>query len=177
MRMCILTLWLGLACAAAAQEHKISVQKFAVPERHPIARAARIEGDVFLKLKVSPSGIVEGVDVLSGHPMLRQGAVDSIKQWRFHCDDCAFNETYTLDFLMSFKQLEYRPGEPISYCINGLFFEWWHVDHGFPNKVTLYSGPGTICPSMPDYMWQQMQPKQTFWQRLFRRKARMVTVE
>jgi TonB family protein len=49
----------------------------------PIAKAARLRGDVKLIFVISTSGSVERLRVQSGHPMLTQAAIDSVEQWKF----------------------------------------------------------------------------------------------
>jgi TonB family protein len=61
----------------------VSVTRFVAPIYPHIAKTARIEGDVRISLIVSTTGTPENVQVMSGHPMLTQAAIDSVKQWRF----------------------------------------------------------------------------------------------
>ena len=49
----------------------------------PLARTARIQGPVALHALISREGTIEQLQVLSGHPMLNQAALDAVKQWRF----------------------------------------------------------------------------------------------
>jgi TonB family protein len=48
-----------------------------------LARAARIEGKVSLRLTVDERGDTSEVEATSGHIMLRQAAIDNIKNWKF----------------------------------------------------------------------------------------------
>ena len=49
----------------------------------PLARQARIQGQVVLRAVISRSGAIENLQVLSGHPMLVQSAIDAVKQWHY----------------------------------------------------------------------------------------------
>ena len=49
----------------------------------PLARQARIQGQVILRAVISRSGAIENLQVLTGHPMLVQSAIDAVKQWRY----------------------------------------------------------------------------------------------
>jgi len=40
-------------------------------------------GTVVLRVRVTPSGVVSGVDVVSGFPALTAPVVDAVRQWRF----------------------------------------------------------------------------------------------
>jgi TonB family protein len=71
------TLTLNAADAQKHLQHKIE------PVYPAIARAAHIQGSVVLQASVDDSGHVVAVKVISGPPMLRQAAVDAVKQWRY----------------------------------------------------------------------------------------------
>jgi len=55
--------------------------KKVLPLYPPIARAARIQGDVTLQLLIDKHGKVAEIGVVSGHPMLQQAALDAVRQW------------------------------------------------------------------------------------------------
>jgi TonB family protein len=47
------------------------------------ARKAHIQGTVRLHVIVQKDGTIEELEVLSGHPMLLQSAIDAVSQWRY----------------------------------------------------------------------------------------------
>lgn len=49
----------------------------------PLARAARIQGEVVLSATISKEGTIENLQVLRGHPMLVKAAIDAVSQWRY----------------------------------------------------------------------------------------------
>jgi periplasmic protein TonB len=49
----------------------------------PLARQARIQGQVILRAVISRDGVIGNLQLLSGHPMLVQAAIDAVKQWRY----------------------------------------------------------------------------------------------
>jgi len=53
------------------------------PVYPPIARSARIEGAVILAAVIDKAGNIEGLHVVSGHPLLVQAAIDAVSQWRY----------------------------------------------------------------------------------------------
>jgi periplasmic protein TonB len=53
----------------------------AQPTYPAIARSARVQGTVVLQAKISASGKVTNLQVVSGPPMLRQPALDAVKTW------------------------------------------------------------------------------------------------
>jgi len=53
------------------------------PMYPPLARQTRISGTVKLHAIIGKSGTVEQLQVVSGHPLLVQSALDAVKQWRY----------------------------------------------------------------------------------------------
>lgn len=49
----------------------------------PLARQTRISGTVIAKVSVANDGKVDRVEIVSGHPLLQQVVIDSLKQWTF----------------------------------------------------------------------------------------------
>jgi TonB family protein len=59
----------------------------------PLARQARIQGDVKVQLQVRADGSVASAEVISGHPMLKQAALESAQKSQFECHGCADETT------------------------------------------------------------------------------------
>jgi protein TonB len=53
------------------------------PEYPPLARQARIQGTVVLRAIISRDGKIDNLQVVSGHPMLVQAAIDAVRRWRY----------------------------------------------------------------------------------------------
>ena len=53
------------------------------PNYPPLARQARIQGQVVLHAVISKDGSIEGLTLVSGHPMLAPAAIDAVKQWKY----------------------------------------------------------------------------------------------
>jgi protein TonB len=53
------------------------------PVYPPLARQARIQGQVVLRAQISKDGSIENLQLVSGHPMLVQSALDAVKQWKY----------------------------------------------------------------------------------------------
>ena len=53
------------------------------PSYPPVAREARIHGEVVLTAIIDKDGNIENLQLLSGHPMLAPAAIDAVKQWRY----------------------------------------------------------------------------------------------
>jgi TonB family protein len=65
------------------------------PVYPPLARQANIYGDVSIAVTVHPDGKTE-VAFESGHPILKQSAVESAQNSRFECRACDSIVTYHL---------------------------------------------------------------------------------
>ena len=53
------------------------------PNYPPLARQARIQGTVRLEAVISKEGVIENLEVISGHPLLIQAALDAVRRWRY----------------------------------------------------------------------------------------------
>ena len=49
----------------------------------PLARQTRISGVVRLHAIISKDGTIQQLEVISGHPLLQQAALDAVRQWRY----------------------------------------------------------------------------------------------
>ncbi len=92
--MAALLLLIGFASSASAQ---VTPQRVRVgdtvmagqvvtkvpPVYPPLARQARIQGLVVLKVLISKTGDVENVQLITGHPMLAPSAIEAVKQWKY----------------------------------------------------------------------------------------------
>ena len=81
------------------------------PTFSPLARQANVEGTVIVDVTVRQDGSTEAT-VVSGHPLLKQAALDSAMQSRFECRVCSAPLSYTLVY--TFK----RTSE--GSCCNGM---------------------------------------------------------
>src|SRR5580765_6162327 len=53
------------------------------PTYPPLARAARVQGEVVLSAVIDINGQITNLQLVSGHPMLVQAAIAAVKQWRY----------------------------------------------------------------------------------------------
>ena len=53
------------------------------PQYPPLARAARVQGEVVLSAVIDGNGQINNLQLVSGHPMLVQAAIAAVKQWRY----------------------------------------------------------------------------------------------
>jgi protein TonB len=57
--------------------------KKVTPNYPPLARQARIQGQVLLQAEISKEGTIQNLQLISGHPMLAPAAIEAVKQWRY----------------------------------------------------------------------------------------------
>ncbi len=53
------------------------------PTYPPLARQARIQGQVVLHAVIGKDGSIQNLTLVSGHPMLAPAAIEAVKQWRY----------------------------------------------------------------------------------------------
>ena len=54
-----------------------------LPAYPAMARSANVEGDVVIDTTIDAAGKVTGMKVVSGSPLLRQAALEALRQWRY----------------------------------------------------------------------------------------------
>lgn len=85
--------------------------KKVAPPYPPIARAARAAGKVQVQVTISDQGKVIEALVVSGHPLLREAAVDAAKQWVFmptDLNDVPVKVQGILSFIFTLQYLKAR---------------------------------------------------------------------
>src|SRR5229473_1774865 len=53
------------------------------PVYPPLARQTRISGTVRLHAIIGKDGTIQQLEVMNGHPLLQQAALDAVRQWRY----------------------------------------------------------------------------------------------
>jgi periplasmic protein TonB len=53
------------------------------PGYPPLARQLRVSGQVHLRAIISTDGSIESLQVMDGHPLLVQSALDAVRQWHY----------------------------------------------------------------------------------------------
>jgi TonB family protein len=82
-RLAMTALVILIAMSAFAKDPEPYLQFAKMPFYPGLARAARIEGEVKIHFVVNDKGEPEEVKAVSGHPILKQDAIDNVKAWRF----------------------------------------------------------------------------------------------
>src|SRR5271166_6157103 len=53
------------------------------PNYPQLAKQARIQGQLVLQAEISKEGMIQNLQLISGHPMLAPAAIEAVKQWRY----------------------------------------------------------------------------------------------
>lgn len=85
--------------AVETAKGSVVLTKLADPAFPPLAKVARVSGDVVLMLDIRADGQVQSVAIVSGPTMLRQAAKESAQQSGFECRGCTREVTqYSLTY-------------------------------------------------------------------------------
>ena len=95
-----------------ALQEGIVLAKLSPPIYPPLARTARIIGDVQIELSIRRDGSIESTKVVSGHPLLKYAALDSAQKSIFDCHNCrADGNTYALTYSFRFRDDKFPCGK------------------------------------------------------------------
>ena len=85
-----------------------------MPFYPPLARQARIEGKVLLRVTINQAGETSA-EALSGHILLRNAAVESVREWKFGWpNSCACTVNREVTFVYKILPQEATPDVPIA---------------------------------------------------------------
>lgn len=78
----LMLLAMASATVCCAQEERKAIQK--PPPAYPaLARHLNLSGVVKIKAVVTPAGQVKQMEVLGGHPLFAEAALDAVKRWKY----------------------------------------------------------------------------------------------
>jgi TonB family protein len=72
--------------ATGSSKTEVALANLHPPIYPPLARQARITGDVTIQIHIRKDGNVESAEVVSGPPMLKQAALESAQKSTFQCE-------------------------------------------------------------------------------------------
>lgn len=101
---------------------------------------ARIAGDVDIRVVIHRDGSIESTELVSGPPLLRQVALESVQKSQFECRDCAEEKTaYSLTYKFELSNKDdccrTEPGKV-------------EVTQS-PGQITVVAPPVCLCRPMP----------------------------
>jgi TonB family protein len=87
------------------KDFNVILEELSPPVYPPLARQARIRGDVVVKMGIRKDGSVASQQVIDGHPILKPAAIASIQKSRFVCSGCSEDVTsYSLTYTFSLRE-------------------------------------------------------------------------
>lgn len=96
-----------LSQVAPGSEGQVTLSRLSPPVFPPLARVARVNGEVEIALQVRQDGSVESAAVVKGHPLLKAAALDSARQSEFECRECGEGLTaYTLLYTFAYTSTD-----------------------------------------------------------------------
>ena len=104
---------LALGVCQAQTVLPASLQELKYP---PLARAARVQGDVVVSFRWSPEGKTIDVAPISGSPLLEATAVENVKSWRFEqgADLAGQAVKVTFHFRLNAPDDGFDDGQPVT---------------------------------------------------------------
>jgi TonB family protein len=97
-----------LSSAAFAQEPRLEWALRREPVYPQMARIAHVEGEVWITIELDPQGTIISLQPLSGHPILIQAAVESLRESKLICRDCD-GKSAVFTVLYRFKMPDPQP--------------------------------------------------------------------
>ncbi len=108
----VLAIFLGKSGSAQSTQSSDAIQgtvlltKLFPPSYPPLAKQARIAGDVMVAVRVRPDGSVESASAVSGHAMLGPAAAQSATKSEFECHGCQEVTPYSLVYTFAHASKE-----------------------------------------------------------------------
>lgn len=109
-RFAVLCVILLVAIAAGAKTRDLRLLTWDPPRYPFLAVADNVQGLVHLRLTVGEGGKVRSAEVVSGHPQLRDSAIDAAKKMIFACDQCQADKTFVRNISIKY-QIKGKPTE------------------------------------------------------------------
>jgi TonB family protein len=132
------------------RQQQVVISKLSPPIYPPLARVARVTGDVEVELRIRPDGAVESADVVRGHPLLKEAALDSAKKSEFQCHDCKEIATYSISYTFGFASTEHCCEAPQQVARTEQTTGLQAGVVQSPNHVTILVEPFCICDPRAD---------------------------
>jgi TonB family protein len=74
---------------AEKPQPEVVLTDLSTPTVSPLVRMANVAGDVEVQVWIRKDGSIASAEVVSGHPMLKQAALESAQKSQFECQGCS----------------------------------------------------------------------------------------
>jgi hypothetical protein len=109
-RLALIVVFLLVAAAAFAKTRDLRLLTWDPPRYPFLAVADNVQGLVQLRLVIGQGGVVRSAEVISGHPRLRESAIEAGKKMIFACDQCQADKTAVRHIAIKY-QIKGKPTE------------------------------------------------------------------
>jgi TonB family protein len=131
---------------ATVPKGRVVLSKLSPPIFPPLARAARVLGDVAIAVQVRQDGSVESAEVVRGHPLLKAAALDSARQSKFECHQCGTVATpYTVLYTFGYTTTNHCCQSPENSAVPQQTTESEAGITRDQNHITIVTEPLCIC--------------------------------
>jgi hypothetical protein len=89
----------------------VNIAKLSPPIYPPLARQARISGEVKIEVRIGATGNVESALPLSGPPLLIPASLESAKKSLFECEPCTDAKNYVLTYVFNLTPVDRCPAK------------------------------------------------------------------
>lgn len=123
------------ADSVGSPQISVFLAKLSDPVFPPLAKAARVSGDVIVRVSVQTDGTVRSVDIVSGPAMLVQAAKLSAEKSQFECRGCTVGtREYPLTYSFRLSEGDCEQASSVPPKIS------WEQGH-----ITVVASPALIC--------------------------------
>ena len=127
-RLIISVMFIGCALLSAA-ESALMPKAAVAPKYPPLGAMTRVSGTVVVRVTIDAFGNVTKAEVVAGHNLLKQAAVDAARKWKFESE---LRETRTAELRFRFSLLPERKDSDVQTT----FFP--------PNEIEIELTPATL---------------------------------
>ncbi len=150
LKQWVLCIIVALTSVAAAQTQPEPILKTSgQPTYPPLARQARIQGQVKLEFVVNQNGEPVSVTTISGHPMLAPSAEAAVWTWRFQMPKRESLDDVHLATTFDYELVDSAPHYPDSSPPPTVFNSFHHVTVGAIPVLISDAVLTLVCPTEP----------------------------
>lgn len=103
MLFAVFVVFASVAFALAQALPEPTLLSAGLPRYPPIARLAKIQGEVKVDFTLNSNGEVESATAVSGHPMLKGAAEENVKTWKFELPKNLYRTDWKYSTVFHFK--------------------------------------------------------------------------
>lgn len=126
-------------------QREVVLSKLSPPIFPQMARVARVTGDVEIALRIRQDGSVESAEATSGHPLLKEAALESARQSKFECHQCTSPTLYSVLYTFGYTSTQHCCQPQESSAAAGQRAEAQAGITQSQNHITVLVEPFCVC--------------------------------